>query len=725
MSFRPHLPSRTQFRRWRWLWLPPTAAAVLLVIFSFIVGNFFQVAFYTQGYATDLLAATLVGWWLYALLKPWWLYLAVQTLVTGLMYMSNAYKLLYFDAPVLPADLMALPVLLEQVAGWRFLLMVLPLVLLALMFLAGLRRHWRTPAILLAGVLLIGGTVRVAPESVRSRLDQLYGYDAFGPSYNFFERGPYLYLFNEYARGLAMAGETPSRAEVMQVLARTGPRPPLARLKPGANRDLYLIMMETLWDASLLKGAHYSRDPFAPAFRRLYDQAGRSQALVPVFGGGTPNSEFEALCGAPAFDSGIVFVTSLRRPMLCLPRLLAQAGYRTYAASADPYGLWNRGDAFSFIGFQRFYDADNFDPSDSNGEFMADAQLFEQTDTLLQKETRRGPRLVFISTDSGHYPFELDHSKRPALVVSDYPDPLVADYANAVYYDTAELADYIGRLRTRDPDALIVAFGDHLPVLGDGFGVYAKSGLFSGHEEDFDAAMLAAHQATPLLVIDGRRGPVKLGRVSLFELPRLLLGLLGLGQATELDAFAPPEGLHPRLRDGRLLSVPERGDPGICTPAFQGEDCRRLQAWYADMPLLRADILTGSDYTTAALYGDPAQALALPPADESYLSTDSPSRACDIRVTGWGPKTTRLGRGFNPKRDGSPSFDLAYTGSARQVHAWLGFEKLEVYATDSHEHLSLGLHGRLLLFLPGDHPLTLSCNGDPRRIEIGQFHVGL
>jgi len=719
LSFRPWLI------RWRGLWLPPVAAAALLTVFSFIVGNFFELAFYTQGYATELLAGTLVGWWLYALLRPWRLYLLVQALVTGLLYMSNAYKMHYFGAPVLPADLTALPVLLEQVDGWRYLAMVAPFLLLGLAFLAGLRWHWRTPVIFAAGLLLVGGMVRLAPEWTRSRLDQLYGYDAFGAEYNFFERGPYLYLLNEYARGRAVAGEAPSRAEVLQALGRTSVRPPLAPLKIGPRRDVYLIMMETLWDASLLKAAHYDRDPLAPGFRALYEQAGRSQALVPVFGGGTPNSEFEALCGAPAFDSGIVFVTSLRRPMLCLPRLLAQAGYRTYSATADPYGLWNRGDAFSFIGFQRFYDADNYDASDRNGEFMADSELFDQTDTLLRKDPRPGPRFVFICTDSGHFPFELDAARRPSLIHSDYPDPSVTAYANSVYYDTSELADYMARLRARDPDAIIVAFGDHLPVLGDGFGAYAKSRLFTGHEEDFDAAMLEAHQSTPLLVIDGQRGPVRLGHLPLFELPRFLLGRLGVTQATELDMFAPPAGLHPRLRDGRLLSVPEQGAPKVCTPDFRSPDCRKLRSWYADMQLLRADVLAGSDYSTAALYPDPLRALALPPVAESYLSSDLPSRPCEMRVTGWGPKATRLGQGFNPKRDGSPSFDLTYAGDASRVRAWLGFEELEVYATDSHERLSLGLHGRLLLFLPGDHPLTLSCNGDPRRIAVGDFHVGL
>ena len=67
--------------------------------------------------------------------------------------------------------------------------------------------------------------------------------------------------------------------------------------------------------------------------------------------------------------------------------------------------------------------------------------------------------MIYISTDSGHYPFETDPVLRPPLIKSNSKDPLLNAYANAVYYDSGELADYIARIRARDPDAVILAFG--------------------------------------------------------------------------------------------------------------------------------------------------------------------------------------------------------------------------------------------------------------------------
>jgi phosphoglycerol transferase MdoB-like AlkP superfamily enzyme len=328
---------------------------VLLLAFGCIVGNFFQMAFYTQGYAADLLAASLMGWWLYALLRPWWLYLLVQTLVTGLLYMSNAYKMRYFDAPVVPADLAALPVLLQQVAGWRLVLMGAPFLLLVLACLAGLRRSWRTPVVLLAGVLLVMAAFRLASGPISRGLDTLFGYQPFAAAENLAARGPTLYLVNEYARTRAVAGLLPSRDTVLNVLRQQGLPQPLPKATIAARRDVYVFMMETLWDPSLLQAVHFSRDPLAPGFRALWRQAGESKAMVPVFGGGTPNSEFEVLCGIPAYTDAIVFITTLHRPMMCLPRILAGLGYRTDAATPDSYGEWNRGDAFRLLGFQRFY----------------------------------------------------------------------------------------------------------------------------------------------------------------------------------------------------------------------------------------------------------------------------------------------------------------------------------------------------------------------------------
>ncbi len=703
--------------------LPLLWATLLSLAFGFILSNFYQLDLTVSGYCAEFVIGVALGYWLYALLRPWWLYLLVQLIVTGMLYIGNALKMQYFGAPVGPADLAATPVLLDQLSGWRYLLVLMPFVLLGLLFLAGLRWRWRTPLLLVAGIALVLGGIELAPHEINEGLASLLGYNEFQAVVNLDDRGPFLYLLDEYARDRAAAGDLPTQAEVEAALKDIGLKTPLPAPSLTQPRDIYIFMMETLWDPSLLKAAHYSRDPLAPAYRALWEQAGESKSMVPVFGSGTPNSEFEALCGEPIFDVNIVFMTALKRPLLCLPRLLARLGYHTYAVTPDDFGVWNRGEALRLLGFQRFYEGRNLDLSDRNGAFLSDASLFDQTDLLLDKDTKPGPRLTYIATDSGHYPFELDNPRRPPLITSSSSNPLVTGYANVVYYDTAELAAYIQRIRSRDPDALIVAFGDHLPVLGDGLKEFAASGLMTPIENRLTPAMLAIQQSTPLLVIDGRHGPLKLGQVSLYELPRLLLSLLGVNQSTEFDLFAPPPGLHLRPHVGRLLAVPQQGEPQFCARRSRAGACPSARRWYDDGQAFETDILAGSDYTTQALYGADAHALDMPPAGMDYLSHASTRRPCDIKVLDWQPRSTRWGERFNTDADGDSVIRIEYSGAVEDLHVWLGFEELATRGNNG--VLAAMLVGRLPLFLPGDHELTLSCNGDPRRIKLGEFHVGL
>src|SRR6185312_13965416 len=99
-------------------------------------------------------------------------------------------------------------------------------------------------------------------------------------------------------------------------------------------------------------------------------------------------------------------------------------------------------------------------------------------------------------------------------------NPLLVHYANAVFYDSQDLARYIARIRAADPDAIIVAFGDHLPALGNQGRDYSASGLFLRDNDQLTPEMMRTRQSTPLVIIDGRRGPLNVGRMSLFEVPR-------------------------------------------------------------------------------------------------------------------------------------------------------------------------------------------------------------
>jgi hypothetical protein len=284
------------------------------------------------------------------------------------------------------------------------------------------------------------------------------------------------------------------------------------------------------------------------------------------------------------------------------------------------------------------------------------------------------------------------------------------------------LADYIVRIRARDPDAVILAFGDHLPVLGRGLLDYVRSGLISHREQDVTPQMLEAGQSTPVLLIDGRHGPLTLGHVSLFELPRLVLSLLGVGQPVLADAFMPPGGLHVRPIRGRLLQV-TAGGAGFCTPGATLAGCDDTLRWSDDMQALRTDVLTGSDYTETELYGSADR--ALPEAGLSYLNQAQDVQPCDIKVISWSPSETRAGHAFNKSfGTGDSSFLIDYQGSGTHVRMWLGLEELKVHYV-SHSRFEASFTGSLPLYLLGEHDLTLACNEDPTRIKVGEFHVRL
>lgn len=66
---------------------------------------------------------------------------------------------------------------------------------------------------------------------------------------------------------------------------------------------------------------------------------------------------------------------------------------------------------------------------------------------------------------------------------------------------------FLKTLRGRDPHALIVVLGEHLPFLGMNHANYTDSGLLAENRAEFTDEMFRTLVATPLIVIDGKQGP--------------------------------------------------------------------------------------------------------------------------------------------------------------------------------------------------------------------------
>jgi len=135
-----------------------------------------------------------------------------------------------------------------------------------------------------------------------------------------------------------------------------------ALLKPQADPivpNVIVIMSESFMDPTELYNLTFSQYP-VPNLRRLSYGNLSGNVLVPVYGGGTSNTEFEFIGGSPHLFFGTRFYVPYESPagyfdreiMTTLPWMFRANGYRTVAV--HPYYEWffNRVELYPLLGFE-------------------------------------------------------------------------------------------------------------------------------------------------------------------------------------------------------------------------------------------------------------------------------------------------------------------------------------------------------------------------------------
>ena len=248
--------------------------------------------------------------------------------------------------------------------------------------------------------------------------------------------------------------KTYAEAEVAEALAalRVAPvTPAAAALAPVP--DIYLVLGEAWW-----------RDPDDRASPLdALKQAGfvETEAVSPVYGGTTPNAEFEVLTGIPirSFRDGIIpyqhYVQYISDASRTLPRLLAARGYATTAYHNFTPRFWLRDQIYPKLGFGRFLSMDDMTLTIQPNDWPTDDGLYR---AVRDASSGDAPRFHFIVTVETHGPYE----KQAA-------DPEghngVADYRTRFSSALAALVDFKKELDASGRPYVLVAFGDHLPGL--------------------------------------------------------------------------------------------------------------------------------------------------------------------------------------------------------------------------------------------------------------------
>ncbi|CAM4283282.1 LTA synthase family protein [Paenibacillus tarimensis] len=191
-------------------------------------------------------------------------------------------------------------------------------------------------------------------------------------------------------------------------------------------------------------------------FPHFYQQVGQ---------GNTSDAEFVVNTSYYIPPRGAATMMYVDKALPSLPKLLKAEGYDTATFHTNVVEFWNRGELYSSLGFDRYYDAEFFGEEDVIFFGASDEVLYKKTAEELKRMHDAGqPFYSQVISMTAHHPFTIPYEKDQITLPERYQETFVGDYIRSQNYADRMLGKFIEDLKESGiwEDSLIVIYGDHL-----------------------------------------------------------------------------------------------------------------------------------------------------------------------------------------------------------------------------------------------------------------------
>ena len=293
-----------------------------------------------------------------------------------------------------------------------------------------------------------------------------------------------------------------------------------AGTKVAETPDIVVIMNESFADLRCY-GAQ-----IAPEIYRDWDEilarSAHGTAYSSVFGGNTPNAEYEFLTGdSLLFYTGtpIPYETAIRQDVPALPGLLAQLGSGTVAMHPNEGIVWSRERVYPKLGFERSVFLADYENTEMLRRYVSDQANYSQVLRVLEEAD--GPQFLFNVTIQNHGSYEEeDFADLNALLDSRTSCSQTRQYLTLVKESGAALKEFLQRLEQRPRKTYVVFFGDHQPWVDEAF--------YSQYESGQDAQEHLRYQVPYFIWCNQSQEEQQLPLCGLNDLQLYLAGQAGL-----------------------------------------------------------------------------------------------------------------------------------------------------------------------------------------------------
>lgn len=275
--------------------------------------------------------------------------------------------------------------------------------------------------------------------------------------------------------------------------------------------NIIYLQLESFFDVNHITDYIYSENPL-PYFQKLKEEYPSGYFTVPSIGGGTSNTEFEALTGLNMDYFGVgeypykTIMKESTAESICYN--LKNHGYKTHAIHNYTGTFYSRNIVYKNLGF------DTFTPIEYmyNLEYTANGWAKDKVliDEIMKtlKSTKEQDFIHAVSVQGhGRYPNEkIDPTH--TITVEGINDPSVKAgfeyYVNEIHDMDIFINNLTETLKNYDEDVVLVMWGDHLPTfsidnsqLENGDIMQTEYVIWSNFELQLENKDIYAYQITP------------------------------------------------------------------------------------------------------------------------------------------------------------------------------------------------------------------------------------
>lgn len=292
-------------------------------------------------------------------------------------------------------------------------------------------------------------------------------------------------------------------------------------IKYNPRPNIIWIMGEAFTDLS--QDEHFS---FAPGndpnenFKKLQkNSVMHGRIVTPSFGGGTGDTEFDALTGALTIDcapdESFAF-NAIKRDVSSLPSLFNTIGYKTMAFHPGFAWFYGRQDVYPKLGFKDNFFLENIDQPEMKGGYVSERQFSEifRSRFLEALENSDEPIFSYGLDIQNHGPYFYDKYGKNlpyqcTVSLSEEAANNFGSYFLGVKDMDIMLGEVYDMIMSLDEPTIMVFYGDHLPGLGNDPSAFDEIGIKLSHD---DLEKEIEFYSTPYVIVANESGRAFLNR---------------------------------------------------------------------------------------------------------------------------------------------------------------------------------------------------------------------